>query len=47
MEDIKKQRRNFISLSELGYDHLKFRVSIQEGLPTFDEGVGRNNRYKD
>ena len=24
MEDIKKQRRNFISLSELGYDHLKF-----------------------
>ena len=24
MEDIKRQRRNFISLSELGYDHLKF-----------------------
>ena len=24
MEDVNKQRRNFISLSELGYGHLKF-----------------------
>ena len=28
MENVNKQRRNFISLSELGYGHLKFRTQI-------------------
>ena len=45
MEDVIKQRQNFISLFELGYGPLKFsfrRVRVQ--LTKLD---GRNNRYKD
>ena len=45
MEDVNKQRRNFISLSELEYGPLKFsfrRVRLQ-----LTKQVGRNNRYQD
>ena len=45
MEDVNKQRRNFISLFELGYGPLKFsfrRVRLQ-----LTKLVGTNNRYKD
>ena len=38
MEDVNKQRRNFISLSELGYGHLKF--SFRRVSPTFDKVSG-------
>ena len=39
MEDVNKQRRNFISLSELGYGPLKFSF-LREGSPTFDKVSG-------
>ena len=45
MENVNKQRRNFISFSELKYGPLKFsfsRVRLQ-----LTKEVGRNNRYKD
>ena len=45
MEDVNKQRRNFISVSELEFGPLKFsfrRVRLQ-----LTKYVGRNNRYKD
>ena len=45
IEDVNKQRRNFISLSELGYGHLKF--SFRRVRPHLTKYVGRNNRYKD
>ena len=35
MENVTNGRRNYISLSELGYSHLKF--SFTEGSPTFDK----------
>ena len=44
MEDVNKQRRNFISVSELKYGPLKFsfrRVGLQ-----LTKELGRNNRYK-
>ena len=44
MEDVNKQRRNIVSLSETGYGPLK--IELREDSPTFDK-VGRNNRYKD
>ena len=36
MENVNKQRRNFISLSELGYGSLH-EIQLQEGSPTFDK----------
>jgi len=42
MEGVNKQMRNFISLSELGYE-----IQLQEGSPTFDKYVVRNNGYND
>ena len=45
MEDVNKQRRNFISLFELGYGPLKFsfwRVRLH-----LTKQVRRNNSYKD
>ena len=45
MEDVNKQRRNFISLSELGYGPLEFnfrRVRLH-----LTKKVGRNNHDKD
>ena len=37
MENVNKQRRNFISLSELGYSPRFTLNSTQEGSPTFDK----------
>ena len=45
MEDVNKQRRNFISLSELEYGLLKF--SFRRFRLQLTKLVGRNNRYKD
>ena len=45
MEDVNKRRRNFISLSELGYGPLK--IELQDCSPTFDKVIGTNNPYKD
>ena len=45
MENVNKQRRNFISVSELKYGPLKFsfsRVRLQ-----LKKEVVRNDRYKD
>ena len=45
MENVNKQRQNFIPVSELKYGHLKFsfrRVRLQ-----LTKVVARNNRYKD
>ena len=45
MEDVNKQRRNIISLSELVYSHLKF--SFRRVCLHLTKWVGRNNRYID
>ena len=44
MEVVNKQRRNFISLSELEYGPLKF--SFRRVRLPLTKQVGRNNRYK-
>ena len=44
-EDVNKERRNFISLSELGYGHLKF--SFRRVRLHLTKWGGRNNRYID
>ena len=38
MEDVNKQRRNFISLSELEFG--PFEIQFQEGSPTIDKVSG-------
>ena len=45
MEDVNKQRRNFISLSELGYGPLKF--SFRRVRLHLTKKLGTNNPYKD
>ena len=45
MENVNKQQRNFISVSELKYGLLKF--SLGGFAYNFTKEVGRNNRYKD
>ena len=45
MEDVNKQRRNFIFLCELGYGHLKY--SFRRVRLHLKKEVGRNNRYID
>ena len=44
MENVNKQRRNFISLSEPGYGRLKF--SFRRVRLHLTKLVGRNNLYK-
>ena len=46
MENVNKEQRNFISLSELEYGPLS-EIQIQEGSPTFEKVSKRNNRHKD